>query len=106
MLDEESIDPPLLTQLRRSQPGDSTLQNLLLVMSAKLELCGRLPIYEYEAGVEGHRACAAAFHELADIERKSFDALVVCLRGHLERTGQRRHAPASTQGPKPTEVAK
>ena len=106
MLDEEPIDAPLLTELRRSQPGDSTLQNLLQVMSGKLELCGRLPIYEYEAGLEGHRACAAAFHELAEIERKSFDALVVCLRGHLEGTRSRRPASASRQGPKPTEVAK
>lgn len=106
MLDEEPIDAPLLTELRRSQPGDSTLQNLLQVMSGKLELCGRLPIYEYEAGLEGHRACAAAFHELAEIERKSFDLLVVCLRGHLEGTRPRRPASASRQGPKPTEVAK
>ena len=104
MLDEEPIDAPLLTELRRSQPGDSTLQNLLQVMSGKLELCGRLPIYEYEAGVEGHRACAAAFHELAEIERKSFDALAACLRSHLEGTRTRR--PAAPRGPKPTEVAK
>jgi hypothetical protein len=106
MLDEEPINAPLLTELRRSQPGDATLQNLLHVMSGKLELCGRLPIFEYEAGVEGHRACATAFHELAEIERKSFEALVACLRGHLERAGSRRPAPASTQGHKPTEVAK
>ncbi len=106
MLDEEPIDAPLLTELRRSQPGDATLQNLLHVMSGKLELCGRLPIFEYEAGVEGNRACAAAFHELAETERRSFDALVACLRAHLDVTGSRRHLPASTQGPKPTEVAK
>ena len=106
MLDEEPMDAPLLTELRRSQPGDATLQNLLHVMSGKLELCGRLPIFEYEAGVEGHRSCATAFHELAEIERRSFDALVSCLRAHLEVTGSRRPTPASTQGPKPTEVAK
>ena len=106
MLDEEPIDAPLLTRLRRSQPGDATLQNLLQVMSGKLELCGRLPIFEYEASIEGHRASAAAFHELAEIERKSFDALVVCLRGHLDASGTRRRTPASKQGPKPTEVAK
>jgi hypothetical protein len=86
MLDEEPIDAPLLTQLRSAQPGDATLQNLLQVMSGKLELCGRLPIFEYEAGVEGHRVCAATFHELAETEQRSFNALAACLRTHLDQT--------------------
>ena len=86
MLDEEPLDVPLLTELRRAQPGDATLQNLLAVLTAKLELCGRLPIYEYEAGVEGHRSCASAFHDLARVEHESFNALVSCLRAHLEQS--------------------
>lgn len=90
MLDEEPIDAPLLAELRQSQPGDTTLQNLLHVLSGKLELCGRLPIFEYEAGIEGHRTCAAAFQELAAIEHESFNALVVCLRGHLDETARRQ----------------
>jgi hypothetical protein len=63
------------------------MQNLLVLLSAKLELCARLPVYEYEAGSEGHPACADTFHKLADVERESFDRLLVCLQGHLAESG-------------------
>jgi hypothetical protein len=76
-----------LQDLRRAQPADATLQNLLGVLSAKLELCARLPIFEYEAGAEGHDDCADAFRVLADTERASFNALLDCLRRHLRATG-------------------
>jgi hypothetical protein len=73
-----------LSDLRRAQPADSTMQNLLVLLSAKLELCARLPVYEYEAGSEGHPACAETFHKLADVERESFNQLLGCLQHHLE----------------------
>jgi hypothetical protein len=76
-----------LSDLRRAQPADSTMQNLLVLLSAKLELCARLPVYEYEAGSEGHPACAETFHKLADVERESFNQLLGCLQGHLEESG-------------------
>jgi hypothetical protein len=84
-----------ISDLRGAQPADATLQNLLSVLSAKLELCSRLPIFEYEAGNEGHETSAAAFRALADVERRSFNELLECLRRHLEET-TRPEPPART----------
>lgn len=75
-----------LSDLSRAQPADRTLQNLLGALTAKLDLCSRLPIFEYEAATEGHESSAAAFHELAALERQSFNELLACLRRHLEET--------------------
>jgi hypothetical protein len=72
--------------LRRVQPTDVTLKNLLAVLTVKLDLCARLPVCEYEARDEGHDACADAFSELAEAERRSCAAVLDSLRAHLERT--------------------
>jgi hypothetical protein len=75
-----------INDLRGASPADAALQNLLGVLSAKLELCARLPVFAFEAGNAGHESCAAAFRNLADSERRSFEDLLVCLRTHLEDT--------------------
>ena len=85
-----------LSELARINPADRTLQNLLGILSAKLEMCSRLPVYEYEASSEGHDASAMAFHELAETERRSFNALLICLRVHLDEA--ERAAVATTRG--------
>lgn len=72
-----------LTDLRRGQPADATLKNLLGVLSAKLELCASLPVYEWEAVSEGYEACARAFRELAEAERRSCSEVIDRLREHL-----------------------
>jgi hypothetical protein len=72
-----------LTDLRRAQPADATLKNLLGVLSAKLELCASLPVYEWEAVSEGYEACARAFRELAEAERRSCSEVIDRLREHL-----------------------
>jgi hypothetical protein len=83
-----------LRVLRQAHPTDATLQNLLVVLGAKLDLCARLPVYEYEALSEAHDACAAAFHDVASVETQACDELLLCLRRHLdEREG------ASDRGP-------
>jgi hypothetical protein len=74
-----------LSNLRRAQPADATLRNLLELLTDKLALCRRLPIVEYEADSEGHEDCVAAFRHLADVERRSFDDLLRCLQRHLEQ---------------------
>jgi len=84
--DETSSAARRLSDLRKAQPGDPTLQNLLGVLSAKLELCSRLPIYEYEAGTQGHEASVLAFRRLAEVERDSFNEILACLRQHLDVT--------------------
>jgi hypothetical protein len=77
-----------LTDLRRGQPADATLKNLLGVLSAKLELCASLPVYEWEAVSEGYEACAGAFRELAEVERRSCSEVIDRLREHLvQRAG-------------------
>lgn len=80
-----------LTDLRRAQPADATLKNLLGVLSAKLELCASLPVYEWEAGSEGYEECAAAFRDLAEAERRSTSDVIDRLREHLVQR-------AATQG--------
>jgi rubrerythrin len=76
-----------LSDLTAALPADRTLQNLLGLMSSKLELCSRLPIFEYEAANEGHEAIATSFHDMAEDERRSFTELARCLRRYLEETG-------------------
>ena len=92
-----------INDLRGAQPADATLQNLLGVLSSKLELCSRLPIYEYEASNEGHEECAAAFRALADVERRSFNELLDALRLHLDTTASRRQG--EEQPPPPTRTS-
>ena len=94
VLGDESTAARSFTDLRSALPADATLQNLLRTLSAKLETCGRLPVLEYEAHVEGHEACATTFGELADVERRSFEELLVCLRSHLDATKGPLSAPA------------
>jgi hypothetical protein len=74
-----------LTDLRRAQPADATLKNLLGVLSAKLELCASLPVFEWEAGSEGFEECAATFRRLAEAERRSCTDVIDRLREHLEQ---------------------
>ena len=74
-----------LSDLQRAQPADATLRNLLGVLSAKLELCSRLPVFEWEADNEGYAGCAAAFHTLADAERRSCADVIETLRSLLEQ---------------------
>jgi hypothetical protein len=87
---EPSPPSPRLSDLARAHPADRTLQNLLGILSAKLDLCGRLPIYEYEAASEGFLHCAATFNALAAAERRSFDEVARCLRDHLATVAEQR----------------
>ena len=80
-----------LSDVSRSQPGDVTLQNLLGVVTSKLDSCRRLPIFAFEAGNEGHPLSAQAFRDLADAERAALDELLAHLARHLaERDHQRK----------------
>ena len=54
-----------LSDLRNVHASGATLQNLLSALSAKIDACSRLKVFEYEAGSEGHVQCAAAFRSLA-----------------------------------------
>jgi hypothetical protein len=82
-----------LSDLRRAQPADSTMRNLLVLLTAKLEPCAQLPVYEYEAATAGHPACAEAFSRLAEVERQSFNELLGCLRGHIDASPQEEERP-------------
>ena len=75
-----------LADLQRELPGDATTRNLLSVLSAKLELSSRLPVFQWEAEAEGHDACAQTLRRLAEIERQSYADLLECLRRHIEAT--------------------
>lgn len=82
---QTSATTPSLNDLRREQPADATVRNLLGVLDSKLELCSRLPVFAWEAAHEGHAESAQAFRELAEMERRSCDAVIDCLRAHLDQ---------------------
>jgi hypothetical protein len=84
-LDEQGDASRRIGELRRMQPGDATLKNLLALLTAKLELCEGLPVWEWEAGNEGHRERAAGFRALAADERRACMDIMEWLREHLER---------------------
>ena len=60
----------------------------------KLDLCARLGVFELEAGTEGHHATATLFHDLAAVERDSFERLKRRLIAEMEAA-----APADRQVP-------
>jgi hypothetical protein len=78
-----------LAELRSAQPCDTTLQNLLSILSAKLDLSARLPVYEYEADTEGFPEAASFMSALASAERESVQDLLRSLRTHLDNTSAR-----------------
>lgn len=77
-----------LSDLRRAHVADASLENLLSMLSAKIQVCSRLAVFEYEAGSEGHPAIAATFREIAANEQRSFHVLLACLRQHLVETSE------------------
>jgi hypothetical protein len=81
-----------LGDLRRAQPGDATLRNLLSLLNAKLELCSTLPVYEWEATNEGWVERAAGFRSIAETERRSCGELIEHLRAHLEQRAKQGSA--------------
>jgi hypothetical protein len=82
-----------LSDLTAAHPADRTLENLLRTLTAKLDLCARLPVFEYEADAEGHHASAEAFERLAISERHSFEELLRNLRNHLDELPAIRQEP-------------
>lgn len=102
MATDESTQVLRLSELRGSLPLDITLQNLLGVLNAKLELCARLPVFAYEAETEGHQQSALTFRYLEATERQLCDDLLMCLQQHLGSTGdgtsrQEHQSPASKE---------
>ena len=78
-----------LAELRRAHPHDATLQNLLAVLTAKLDLSARLPVFEFEAESEGYSDTASFMSALASAERESLEDILACLRHHLDQTSER-----------------
>ena len=78
-----------LAELRSAQPCDTTLQNLLSILNAKLDLSARLPVFEYEADSEGFQEAASFMSALASAERESIHDVLRSLRMHLEGTSGR-----------------
>jgi hypothetical protein len=81
---ESANRPRRIGDLRRRQPADTTLRNLLGLLDAKLDLCATLPVYEWEAGREGHARSAETFHTLAELERRSCNRVIEELRHYLD----------------------
>lgn len=78
-----------LAALRRAHPADATLQNLLSILTAKLDLSTRLPVFEYEADSDGFAETASFLSALASAERESVQDVLASLRQHIDRTSGR-----------------
>jgi rubrerythrin len=83
-----------LAELREAYPTDSTLDNLLTLLRAELDLCARLPVFIYEAATEGHDECASLLRRLAEAERTHVEQVLAMLQQHLAK----RSAPTETSG--------
>src|SRR3954471_3409746 len=75
-----------LSELRRAHPYDATLQNLLALLTAKLDLSARLPVFEYEADSEGFPETRSFLSALASPERETLHEVLGSLRRHLDET--------------------
>lgn len=61
-----------------------TFHNLILLLSTKIDSASRCALYEGEARAESFDDCAQVFSQLAVKDREEIDALLECLREHLE----------------------
>ena len=61
-----------------------TFHNLIHLLSTKIDTASRCALYEGEARTEGIDDCAEVFAEVSVKEREEIDALLQCLRGHLQ----------------------
>jgi hypothetical protein len=82
---QDNVVASSLSNLRRAQADDPTLKNLLQILTAKLELCSRLPVFEWEAAREGDPNGATTFRRLAEEERQSCSYIIDYLHKHLDR---------------------
>lgn len=89
---QNSSSADRLVELRRAHPYDATLQNLLAVLTVKLDLSTRLPVYEYEADSEGFSDTASFLSAVASAERESVQDILASLRQHLDRTAERSNS--------------
>lgn len=84
----EPRDPVLrIAELRLASPADATLRNLLSVLTTKLELSSRLPVYAWEASHDGDDEAAAGFRRLAEAEQRSCGQVIDELRRMLQPAG-------------------
>ena len=65
------------------------------ILSVKLDLSARLPVFEYEADSEGFSDTASFLSSLASAERESLQDVLTSLRLHLDRTAG-RFTPGAT----------
>jgi hypothetical protein len=76
------MSDPNPTRIHGERP--KTFHNPLLLLSTKIDSASRCALYEGEARAEGFEDCAQVFSQLAVKEREEIDALLECLREHLE----------------------
>jgi hypothetical protein len=81
-----------LAELREASPADSTLDNLLTLLRAELDLCARLPVFIYEASTEGHEEAASLFRSLADTERTQIERVLTTLQRYIAQRSSRTEA--------------
>jgi hypothetical protein len=76
-----------LNELRGPRPIEPSIENLLVAITAKVELHSRLRVWAHEATRAGCPECVRLFKTLADSDRTQIDQLLAGLRHHLETPG-------------------
>lgn len=87
-----------LVDLQAHQPADVTLQDIISLLTAKLALCHKLPVFEYNAASGGDEHVAQTFRDLMVAERASCDRVLVLLRAYLEESAGPTAAIGSADG--------
>jgi hypothetical protein len=65
-----------------------TFQNLIHLLSAKIDCPARCALYDGEARSEGFEDCAQVFSGLAVKEREGINSLLECLAEHVDQRQQ------------------
>ena len=90
-----------LSDLRGPRPVDAAVENLLVALTAKLEMHSRLRVWAHEAARNGCAECVRTFKSVADSDRAQIDELLTALRHHF---GTAKHATSADSGGLPRPV--
>jgi rubrerythrin len=70
-------------EIRREQPIQNTIHNLIQTLSVKLDSAARYGVYQEDASREGYEDVADFFVQLDTRELEDIRALLGLLKGHI-----------------------
>jgi rubrerythrin len=76
-----------IEQIRTAQPVKNTVHNLVQTLNVKLDSAARYGLYQEDATGDGFDDCSELFGRLAEREQEDIQALVRCLKQHIDESG-------------------